>query len=136
MAEACGLPIAGMLLTGEDGARVEGRYPDGLAARAIKRADFDWALVREAEAAGANLLDDTVVVEPIVDNSALRPAVTGLWVRSRNGAKRELRGAVTIGADGRRSRLAFGLGLSRHPARPRRWAIGVYAERVDDMSQL
>jgi len=28
--------------------------------------------------------------------------------------------------DGRRSTLAFGLGLARHPARPRRWAIGAY----------
>jgi flavin-dependent dehydrogenase len=33
---------------------------------------------------------------------------------------------VTIGADGRHSTLAFGLGLSRHPARPRRWAVGAY----------
>jgi menaquinone-9 beta-reductase len=135
MAETCGLPIAGMILTGEDGATVEGRYPDGLVARAITRSDFDWALVREAEAAGANLLDDTVVIEPIVDSSE-PPSVAGLWVRSRNGARRELRGAVTIGADGRRSRIAFGLGLSRHPARPRRWAVGVYAERVDGMSQF
>ena len=47
-----------------------------------------------------------------------------------------MRGAVTIGADGRRSRIAFGLGLSRHPVRPRRWAVGVYAARVDGMSQF
>ena len=33
---------------------------------------------------------------------------------------------VTIAADGRRSVLAFGLGLARHPASPRRWAIGAY----------
>src|SRR4029453_8314375 len=83
IAEACGLPIAGMILTGEDGATVEGRYPDGLVARAIKRSDFDWALVREAEAAGANVLDDTVVIEPIVDSSGHRPSVAGLWVQSR-----------------------------------------------------
>jgi flavin-dependent dehydrogenase len=37
---------------------------------------------------------------------------------------------VTIGADGRRSTLAFGLGLAGHPERPRRWAIGAYAEGV------
>ena len=35
---------------------------------------------------------------------------------------------VTIAADGRHSTLAFGLGLARHPARPRRWAIGAYYE--------
>jgi flavin-dependent dehydrogenase len=33
-----------------------------------------------------------------------------------------------IAADGRRSSLAFGLRLSRHPAKPKRWAIGAYFE--------
>jgi flavin-dependent dehydrogenase len=37
---------------------------------------------------------------------------------------------VTIAADGRRSTLAFSLGLARHPVRPRRWAIGAYYEGV------
>jgi flavin-dependent dehydrogenase len=136
VAELCGLPIAGMILTGEDGATVEGRYPDGLVARAIRRSDFDWALVREAAAAGANVLDGTVVIDPIVDNGGPRPSVAGLRVRATSGAERDVRGAVTIGADGRRSRIAFGLGLSRHPVRPRRWAVGVYAARVDGMSQF
>jgi menaquinone-9 beta-reductase len=35
-----------------------------------------------------------------------------------------------MGAVGRRSTLAFGLGLARHPERPRRWAIGAYLEGV------
>jgi geranylgeranyl reductase family protein len=135
MAEACGLPIAGMILTGENGSRVEGRYPDGLVARAVKRSDFDWALVGDAVDAGAVFFDDTMVIEPIVENQPDRPSVGGLWVRSRGG-KRAIRAAVTIGADGRRSRIAFGLGLSRHAPRPRRWAVGVYAERVNGMSQF
>jgi menaquinone-9 beta-reductase len=37
---------------------------------------------------------------------------------------------VVIGADGRKSVLAFGLGLARHPARPRRWAVGAYMSGV------
>src|SRR5437763_15889657 len=37
-AERCGVPIAGMILTGEDGSTIEGRYPGGLLARAIGRA--------------------------------------------------------------------------------------------------
>ena len=133
MAEACGLPIAGMILTGEDGSRVEGRYPAGLVARAVRRSDFDWALVGDAVDAGADFMDDTLVTEPILENGGQRTSVGGLWVRS-HGAKCGVRGAVTIGADGRRSRIAFGLGLSRHPLKPRRWAIGVYAERVDGIS--
>ena len=133
MTEACGLPIEGMVLTGQDGSTVEGRYPDGLVARAVKRSDFDWALVRDAVAAGADFMDDTTVLEPIVESADHQPSVAGLWVRL-HGARCAVRGAVTIGADGRRSRIAFGLGLSRHPPRPRRWAVGVYAERVDGIS--
>jgi flavin-dependent dehydrogenase len=37
---------------------------------------------------------------------------------------------VTIGADGRRSTLAFGVGIASPPDRPRRWAIGAYFEGV------
>src|SRR5438132_8525694 len=36
-ADACGLPIAGMILTGEDGSTIEARYPANLLARAIRR---------------------------------------------------------------------------------------------------
>lgn len=135
MAEACGLPIAGMMLTGEDGTTVQARYPNALVARAVKRSDFDWALVKDAVAAGANFFDGTTVLEPIVETNGLQSSVKGLWVRAR-GVKRAIRGTATIAADGRRSRLAFGLGLSRHPPRPRRWAVGVYAERVDGTSDM
>ena len=135
VADTCGLPIAGMMLTGEDGTTVRARYPNGLVARAIKRSDFDWPLVREAVAAGASFFDDCTVLEPIVDTEGSQSSVKGLWVRSR-GVRRSIRGTATIAADGRRSRIAFGLGLSRHPPRPRRWAVGVYAERVDGMSDL
>jgi geranylgeranyl reductase family protein len=135
MAEACGVPIAGMMLTGEGGATVEARYPDGLVGRAVKRSDFDWALVNDAVASGVNFFDDTTVLEPIVETAGRQSSVKGLWVRSR-GLKRAIRGTATIAADGRRSRIAFGLGLSRHPPRPRRWAVGVYAECVDGTSDM
>jgi geranylgeranyl reductase family protein len=135
MVEACGVPIAGMMLTGEDGTTVQGRYPNGLVARAVRRSDFDWALVKDAVASGANFFDETTVLEPIVETEGLQSSVKGVWVRSRD-VKRAIRGTVTIAADGRRSRIAFGLGLSRHPPRPRRWAVGVYAERVDGTSDM
>jgi flavin-dependent dehydrogenase len=135
MAEACGVPIAGMMLTGEDGVSVQGRYPNGLIARAVRRSDFDWALVKDAVASGVNFFDDTTVLEPIVETEGWQSSVKGVWVRSK-GDKRAIRGAVTIAADGRRSRIAFALGLSRHPAGPRRWAVGVYAEHVDGTSDM
>ena len=56
IAEGCGLPVAGMILTGEDGTTVEARYPNGLVARAIKRSDLDWALVHDAVAAGVDFI--------------------------------------------------------------------------------
>jgi len=133
--DACGVPIAGMVLTGENGASVEGRYPDGLIGRAVRRSDLDWALVRDAVRAGAHFMDDTMVLAPIVEGGGRDAPVGGLWVRS-HGVKRAIRGSATIAADGRRSRIAFELGLTRHPARPRRWAVGVYAERVDGTSPL
>jgi flavin-dependent dehydrogenase len=43
---------------------------------------------------------------------------------------------VIIGADGRRSTIAFGLGAARHPGWPRRWAIGAYFENVAGVSRL
>ena len=41
---------------------------------------------------------------------------------------------MVIAADGRRSALAFGRGLARQPARPRRWAIGAYFTDVDGLT--
>jgi flavin-dependent dehydrogenase len=40
---------------------------------------------------------------------------------------------MVIAADGRHSRIAFALGLARHPERPRRWAIGAYFTAVDGL---
>ena len=48
----------------------------------------------------------------------------------------ELRARVVIAADGRRSTLAFALGLARHPPKPRRWAIGAYYESAHGLSSL
>src|SRR5262249_18930489 len=42
------------------------------------------------------------------------------------GAERTIGAPVVVAADGRRSTVAFGLGLARHPERPRRWAVGGY----------
>src|SRR5881628_945990 len=40
--ERCALRVDGMLVTGERGVAIEGRYPRGLSGRAIVRRDFDW----------------------------------------------------------------------------------------------
>jgi geranylgeranyl reductase family protein len=118
-AEARGLPIDGMIVTGEGGVSVEGRYPDDQRGLAISRRDFDAILMEQAIAAGA-AFDCFTVREAVVDGAIVRGVVGNL--------RHQLRAKVVIAADGRRSTVAFGLGLARHPPRPKRWAIGAYFE--------
>jgi flavin-dependent dehydrogenase len=127
--DAHGLRVDGMLVTGEHGAAIQGPYPRGLHGRAILRRDFDWLLLERAIRAGCQFDPCVAVREPVVDTTAHVPAITGVRL-GHNGSARELRARVTIAADGRRSTIAFGLGLARHPDRPRRWAIGAYFEGV------
>jgi len=121
--DSCGLPVEGMCLTGANGATVEGRYPQGQIGRALLRRHLDWMLLQDAVAAGAQFESGVAVRRPLVDGER----VTGVRAGGR-GWECDLRARLTIAADGRRSALAFGLGLARHPARPRRWAIGAYVE--------
>jgi flavin-dependent dehydrogenase len=122
-----GLRIDGMKLSGARGETIEARYPDGLSGRALTRRDLDWLLVQQAVSAGCQFEPGVAVRRAIVDESSGEPSVVGAMVGS---GRREsaIEASVTIAADGRHSTIAFGLGLARHPARPRRWAIGAYFE--------
>src|SRR3954469_7207044 len=51
--DVCGLPVAGMRVTGERGVAVEARYTNGVAGRALLRRHLDSMLVQDAMAAGA-----------------------------------------------------------------------------------
>jgi flavin-dependent dehydrogenase len=134
--EERGLPVHGMRVTGEHGVVIEGRYPRGQTGRALVRRDLDWALVAGAIAAGAMFEPEVAVRRAIADQREDRRSVAGVAVDARGaggatrGRERELRARVIIAADGRRSTLAFGLGLARHADSPRRWAIGAYFENV------
>ena len=125
--EARGLRVDGMLVTGEGDVAIAGRYPDRRGGRAIIRRDLDWLLLQRAIAAGCEFEPGIAVRGAIVDNGRPQPLVRGA-VAGTAAASRELRAKITIAADGRRSTIAFGLGLARHPSRPRRWAIGGYFE--------
>jgi menaquinone-9 beta-reductase len=122
---ARGRPIRGMRLTGPGGATVCGTYPDGVTGLNVTRADFDTWLLAEAADAGVAVHTGAAVAGAEV--SAGR--VTGVRVRT-GGTSRRHGARVVIGADGRRSTLAAGLGLATTPRRPRRWAAGVYCEGV------
>jgi flavin-dependent dehydrogenase len=133
--EEIGLRIDGMRVTGPGGVTVDGHYPDGLYGRAILRRDLDWALLRSAIAAGAELESGVAVRAPIVVESGATKLVAGVTVGAE-GHMGELRARVLIAADGRRATLAFALGLARHPSRPRRCAIGAYYENAHGLSSL
>ncbi len=129
--ERRGRQVEGMLVTGQNGVAIEGPYPRGLYGRAIRRRDFDALLLDQAVDAGALFEPSASVAAALVESGRVYGVSAG-----RNGSARELRAAVTIAADGRRSAIAFGLGLARHPRRPRRWAIGAYFEQVGGMTRM
>ena len=132
-AAECGLPISGMIVTGAGGVRVESRYGGAVIGRALMRRVLDAALLAAAADAGAEIEEGVVVRGAIVEGEARRSRVTGLEVANGNGSRRLL-APLVIAADGRHSRVARGLGLAAHPARPRRWAIGCYVENVSELA--
>jgi menaquinone-9 beta-reductase len=129
------LPLAGMIVTGDDEVRVEGRYGD-VCGQAIGRRAFDAALVTAAAGAGARVEQGVLVQEPIVDSSGDTVRVTGLLVRRSDGRSHRITAPMVIAADGRYSRVARALRLSRSTPHPRRWAIGAYFEHVGGMTRF
>jgi len=123
-----------MRVTSADGVTVDGRYPNGMYGRALPRRDLDWMLLQHAVDAGAMFEPGLAAREPIVSANGTR-VVGGVLAGGRHG-DRLLPARVTIAADGRRSTLAFGLGLARLAAAPRRWAVGGYFERVGGLTSL
>src|SRR5580704_16230686 len=94
--DAKGLPIDGMLLTG-DGVAIEGRYPADLQGRALTRRDLDWALLGQAIDAGAGFEPGVAVRRPLLDTNGSQPRVSGI-VCGRNGSTRTIRAPVVIAA--------------------------------------
>jgi flavin-dependent dehydrogenase len=126
--ESRGLPVDGMIVTGE-GASVVGLYPRGLRGRTIRRGDLDWILLRSAIAAGCHFEPGVAVRRALLDDTRDAPAIRYVEIARRSGMA-AMRAQAIIAADGRRSTLGFALGFLRHPERPRRWAIGGYFSGV------
>jgi flavin-dependent dehydrogenase len=133
--DAIGLRVEGMVVTGESGIAIEARYPVGRNGRALTRAELDWMLLQDAIRAGARFQPRVIVKRALVSANGRGPAVEGVAIQDKQ-TQSAMRAKVTIAADGRRSTLAFGLGLARHPLHPRRWAIGGYFDQVAGNSQL
>ena len=122
------LPVGGMIVTGPGGARVDASYPDGVRGAAIRRDDLDLLLVAAAAAAGARLDQEVRVRSPIVaiETTARVAGVRVAWAHGEE----EVAARVVIAADGRASKVASALGLSRLAPSPRRWAFGAYFSGV------
>jgi flavin-dependent dehydrogenase len=126
--EKAGLPIRGMLVTGPGNAEVDGRYAGAIAGRSVRRRELDALLLDAALHAGARFEANVRV------NAASTAGTTESLVRSDSGSVVERHARMVIAADGRRSSVAFGLGLAKHPPRPRRWALGAYFEGVTGLA--
>jgi flavin-dependent dehydrogenase len=125
-----GVAITGMTVTGPRGASVSADYPSGLSGVAITRRDLDRWLLESAVRAGAQFESGVAAQSPLVAERPLR--VVGVRVTC-GGGEQQLRARVVIAADGRTSRLASSLQLSRFAASPQRWAHGAYFSGVDGL---
>lgn len=130
--EATSDPIDGMVLTGPGGVRVRGQYGRGITGRSITRLVLDKWLIDRAVEAGAQLHEEVVVRDVAMGDGR----VTGIIASGRHGQALTHSARIVIAADGRRSAIAIGRGLSRQPRRPRRWAIGRYFSGVTGVTSL
>lgn len=131
--EARSTPIDGMLLSGPGPVFVRGEYGAGVQGLGVTREVFDAWLIARAVDAGAHLVEDATVTGPALDE---RGHVSGVAVRHRDGSITTAHAVMTLGADGRRSRLAAARGLSACATSPRRWAVGAYFDGVEGLSHL
>jgi flavin-dependent dehydrogenase len=127
------LPLDGMLLSGPGPVLVRGEYGGDRRGLGVTREILDDWLIGHALAAGARLEEATTVIGPDLGADG---RVLGVRVRRPNGGEVTRRARLTIGADGRRSRLGEACRLSGCAGRPRRWAIGAYFEGVDALTSM
>lgn len=125
------LPITGMNVTGPRGTTVSADYPHGLRGAALTRRELDVMLVEAATSAGARFDSGIIVRAPLITTDSAR--VIGVRVAA-SGDDHDVHARVVIAADGRHSKIAFGMGLAKYAPTPKRWAFGAYFVDVDGMS--
>ena len=87
----------------------------------------------QAAAAGAAVAEGVAVRDVTSATEGGQTRVNGVSVQAGGSTASHL-ARMIIAADGRRSSLAFGRGLARQPAHPRRWAIGAYFTGVTGLT--
>jgi geranylgeranyl reductase family protein len=125
------LAISGMTISGPGGTLVSADYPGGVRGAALTRHVLDKLLLEAAMAAGAAFETGVIVRAPLITTDTSR--VIGVRVAA-SGDDRNFHARVVIAADGRHSKLAFGMGLTAYAPSPKRWAFGAYFTDVDGVS--
>ena len=129
-----GQPIRGTTVYAPRGARLTGLFaraghaPFRDTGLSVARRILDQALVDAARGAGAEIAERTVVQGVLRE----RGSIAGLAVRDGSGRLRELRGRLSVGADGLHSLLARQFGARRN-GRLRRYALVAHVAGVDGL---
>ena len=125
------MAITGMDITGPAGVHVSARYPTGIRGASLTRRDLDMMLLEAAITAGATFDSGIIVRAPLITTDTSR--IVGVRVAA-SGEDHDLHARVVIAADGRHSKLAFGMGLAEYALRPKRWAFGAYFAGVQGLT--
>ena len=123
--------IGGMTISGPGGTLVSADYPDGVRGVSLTRRVLDQLLLEAAIAAGATCDSGVIVRAPLITTDTSR--VIGVRVAA-SGDDHNFHARVVIAADGRHSKLAFGMGLASYAPAPKRWAFGAYFTDVEGIS--
>jgi menaquinone-9 beta-reductase len=106
-------------------------------AKVVARRELDRYLLRAAVAAGARFQPGVIVRRPLMDDRS--GVVRGLVIARRGGVgETRVPAVVTIGADGRHSRLARAVGVRGETEEPR-WAFSTdvcRAQGANDQAEL
>lgn len=103
-------------------------YPDH--GYVVARTDLDEMLLRNAQAAGAEVREGVQATEPLVEAGVVR----GVRVTAGRSQREDVRATLTVAADGMSSRIGRAAGLLPRARRPFAIAVRaqVDAERVED----
>lgn len=100
---------------------------------AVRRSVLDEILVRRAQSAGVRLVERARVTDVLRDGGG---RTCGVIVLDGDGATKELRAPLVIGADGLRSVIGRRLGLTRISRFPRRVAFVAHFRNVDGVNEI
>ena len=125
-------PITGMEIVSAGGKRLRVQYGDAHQQRqasSVPREVFDSALIGHARSVGAEVREGVVAKLPVREDGR----VIGVEV-AEDGRTTQIRGRLTIVADGTRSAMARGLGLTSPVRWPRRLGLVSYFQGEAELS--